>query len=119
MHWGVLRVPAVLVAGVVLMSLNAVAADQTQTGGGNARAEQIGSFSPLVQSAKRILIDNAQQIEDRKLREQTLDAVFNPKTCIAHRAQVTDAIKDQIISQLETAGLINPADAANITGGVK
>ena len=113
------RVPAVLVAGGMLMSLNAVAADQTQIGDGNARAEQIGSISPLVQSAKRILIDNAKQIEDRKLREQTLDAVFNAKTCIAHRAHVTDAIKDQIISQLETAGLINPADAANITGGVK
>jgi hypothetical protein len=101
------------------MSLNAVAADQTQIGGGNTRAEQIGSGSPLVQSAKRFLIDNAKQIEDRKLREQTLDAVFNSKTCIVHRAHVTDAIKDQIISQLEQAGLVNPADAASITGGVK
>jgi hypothetical protein len=113
------RVPAVLVAGGLVMSLNAVAADQTQLGVGNARAEQIGSGSPLVQSAKRFLIDNAKQIEDRKLREQTLDAVFNSKTCIVHRANVTDAIKDQIIAQLEQAGLVNPADAANITGGVK
>ena len=113
------RVPAVLVAGGVLMSLNAAAADQTQIGGGNTRAEQIGSASPLVQSAKRFLIDNAKQIEDRKLREQTLDAVFNSRTCIAHRAHVTDAIKNQIVSQLELAGLVNPADAAGITGGVK
>ncbi len=36
-----------------------------------------------------------------------------------HRAHVTDAVKDQIISQLEQAGLVNPADAASITGGVK
>src|ERR1700748_2836738 len=100
------RVPAVLVAGGVLMSLNAVAADQTQIGGGNARAEQIGSGSPLVQSAEGFLIDNAKQIEDRKLREQTLDALFNSKTCIAHRAHVTDAIKDQIIAQLTQAGLV-------------
>ena len=113
------RVPAVLMAGGVLMSLNAVAADQTQIGGGNVRAEQIGSVAPLVQSAKRVLIDNAKQIEDRKLREQTLDAVFNSRTCIVHRAHVTDAVKDQIISQLEQAGLVNPADAASITGGVK
>ena len=113
------RVPAVLVAGGLMMSLTAVAADQTQVGAGNTRAGQIGSISPLVQSAKRLLIDNAKQIEDRKLREATLDAVFNAKTCIAHRAHVTDAVKDQIISQLEQAGLINPADAANITGGVR
>ncbi|HEY2403971.1 MAG TPA: hypothetical protein VGI23_26700, partial [Steroidobacteraceae bacterium] len=92
------RVPAVLVAGGMLMSLTAVAADQTQIGGGNVRAEQIGSVSPLVQSAKRSLIDNAKQIEDRRLREQTLDAVFNSKTCIVHRAHVTDAVKDQIVS---------------------
>jgi hypothetical protein len=114
-----MSVPAVLVAGGMLLSLNATAADQTQIGGGNTRAEQIGSGSPLVQSAKRFLIDNARQIEDRKLREQTLDAVFNSKTCIVHRAHVTDAIKDQIISQLEQTGLVNPADAASITGGIK
>ena len=113
------RASTVLVAGGLMMSLNAVAADQTQVGAGNTRAEQIGSVSPLVQSAKRLLLENAKQIEDRKLRETTLDAVFNSKTCIAHRKNVSDAVKDQIISQLESAGLINPADAASITGGVK
>jgi len=113
------RVPAVLVAGGLAVSLGAVAADQTQIGAGNARAEQIGSESPLVQSAKRLLLENAKQIEDRKLREATIDAFANPNTCIAHRTHVTDAIKDQIIAQLEQAGLVNPADAAAITGGVK
>ena len=113
------RVPAALVAGGLMVSLTAVAADQTRIGAGNARAEQIGSFSPLVQSAKRLLIENAKQIEDRKLREATLDAVFNAKTCIAHRKNVTDALKDQIISQLQSAGLVNPADGAAIPGGLK
>jgi len=113
------RIPAVLVTGGLVLSLSAVAADQTQIGAGNARAEQIGSESPLVQSAKRLLTENAKQIEDRKLREQTLDAFTNPKTCIVHRMHVTDAIKDQIITQLEQAGLVNPADATSITGGVK
>ena len=112
-------VPTLIVAGGLIMSFNATAADQTQVGAGNARAEQIGSQSPLVQSAKRLLIENARQIEDRKLRETTLDAITNPRTCVFHRAQVTDAVKDQIISQLEQASLINPTDAANITGGVK
>jgi hypothetical protein len=112
-------VPTVFMAGGLLMAAGAVAADQTQIGAGNARAEQIGSESPLVQSAKRLLIDNAQQIEDRRLRETTLDAFTNPRTCIFHRIHVTDAVKDQIIAQLQQAGLVNPADAANITGGVK
>jgi hypothetical protein len=113
------RVPAALVAGGLMLSLAAVAADQTQIGAGNARAEQIGSESPLVQSAKRLLVENAKQIEDRKLREETLDAFTNPKTCIQHRIHVSDAVKDQIITQLEQAGLVNTADAAAITGGVK
>jgi hypothetical protein len=113
------RVPTALVAGGLLLSLNAVAADQTQMGGGNARAEQIGSESPLVQSAKRLLVENAEQIEDRKLRETTLDAFSNPKTCIVHRIHVNDAVKDQIIAQLTAAGLVNPADGANINGGLK
>src|SRR3569833_908707 len=113
-----MSVSAVLVAGGMLMRLNAIAADQTQIGGGNIRAEQIGSGSPQVQSAKRFLIDNAKQIEDRKLREQTLDAVFNLSTCIAHRAHVTDTIMDLFILQLQHAGLVNLADAANIVGGI-
>ncbi len=112
-------VSTVLAAGGLLMSLNAVAADQTQVGAGNARAEQIGGQSPLVQSAKRLLIENARQIEDRELRATTLDAFTNPRTCVFHRAHVTDAVKDQIIAQLEQAGLVNPADATTITGGVK
>jgi len=113
------RVPAVLAAGGLMMSLAAVAADQTQVGAGNARAEQIGAESPLVQSAKHLLIENAKRIEDRKLRETTLDAFNNPRTCVAHRIGVSDAVKDAIIAQLEQAGLVNPADAASITGGIK
>ena len=113
------RVPTVLAACGLIISLNAAAADQTQIGAGNARAEQIGGQSPLVQSAQLVLIENAKQIEDRKLRETTLDAFTNPRTCIAHRIQVTETIKDQIITQLEQAGLVNLADAASITGGVK
>lgn len=115
--WG-FRISAALAASG-LLSFGAVAADQTQIGAGNARAEQIGSGSPLVQSAKLLLVANARQIEDRKLRETTLDAFANPRTCIAHRIGVTDAVKDAIVQQLEQAGLVNPADAAAITGGVK
>jgi hypothetical protein len=109
---------AVVVTGIG-SSCSALAADQTQIGAGNARAQQIGSASPLVSSAKRLLIENARQIEDRKTREATLDALFNPGTCIAHRAGLSEASKEAIVQQLQQAGLVNPADAAAITGGLK
>lgn len=109
---------AVAAIGLAL-SVSAFAADQTQIGAGNARAMQIGPASPLVRSAKRLLVENAHKIEDPTLRRQTLDAIDNPNTCIAHRVGVNDAVKGAIIAQLEQAGLINPADAASITGGIK
>jgi hypothetical protein len=111
--------PAAVVVIGIGVSFAAIAADQTQVGAGNARAMYIGSASPLVRSAKRLLIENANHIEDRNIREATLDAVFNANTCIAHRARLTEPMKDAIIQQLGQAGLINPADAASITGGVK
>lgn len=111
--------PAVIAAIGLGMSFSALAADQTQVGAGNARATQIGEASPLVRSAKRLLIENAHKIEDRTLRTATLDAIDNPHTCVVHRVGVTDAVKNAIVQQLEQAGLINPADAASITGGVK
>jgi hypothetical protein len=111
--------PAAIAAIGLGLSFSALAADQTQVGAGNARATQIGGASPLVRSAKQLLLENANKIDDRALRAATLDAINNPRTCIAHRIGVTDVVKDAIIQQLEQAGLINPADAASITGGVK
>jgi hypothetical protein len=102
-----------------MASSGALAADQTQVGAGNAIAETTGAASPLVQSAKRLLIENANRIEDSFVRETTLDAFNNSRTCIAHRIGVTDTVKNEIVQQLELAGLLNPADAAAITGGVK
>src|SRR5690242_4051349 len=97
-----MRFAAAAVIGIG-MSLAAVAADQTQIGDGNTRARDIGGASPLVRSAKRLIIENANKIEDRKTREATLDAVFNANTCIAHRAGLTEAAKEAIIQQLERA----------------
>ncbi len=113
------RIATACVAMSWMASSGALAADQTQVGAGNANAESTGAASPLVQSAKQLLIDNANRIEDRFIRETTLDAFNNPHTCIVHRIGVTDAVKSAILQQLELAGLINPADAATITGGVK
>ncbi|MBV9565659.1 MAG: hypothetical protein JOY90_35180 [Bradyrhizobium sp.] len=97
----------------------ALADDQTQMGAGNARAEEIGAASPLVQSAVELLRNNAQAIQDAGLRDATLDSFLNDKSCVHHRANLTDALKDKIIAALEAQHLLNLDDAASITGGVK
>ena len=103
----------------VWIGVSAQAADQTQMGAGNARAEQIGPASPLVRSAVELLTDNARQIANSQIREATLNSFLNPHSCIRHRANVDDAAKNQIIATLTAQGLVNPADAASITGGLK
>jgi hypothetical protein len=110
---------AVAFCAVMLGSVSAFADDQTQIGAGNARAQQIGSASPLVQSAVELLERNARQIENAQLRAATLDSFLNPNTCIRHRANVTDAVKTQIVNALVAQNLVNPADAASISGGLK
>src|SRR3984957_16059193 len=114
-----IRHGALVFCAVMLTGISAEAADQTQPGAGNARAQQIGSASPLVQSAVELLEQNAQQIDDPQLRSVTLDSFQNPNSCIRHRTNVTDAVKTQILSTLMAQNLVNPADAASITGGVK
>lgn len=119
MEAALIRHGAVTLFAVLLSGAGANAADQTQIGAGIARAQQIGSTSALVESAVDLLARNAQQIQDHALRDVTLDSFLNPNTCIRHRANVNDATKAQIINTLEAQGLVNPADAAAITGGVK
>jgi hypothetical protein len=119
MEAALIRHGAVTFFAVLLSGVCANAAHQTQIGAGITRATQIGSASLLVQSAVEILVRNAQQIQDPQLRAVTLDSFLNPNTCIRHRANVNDAVKNQIISTLLAQNLVNPADAAAITGGVK
>ena len=97
----------------------AAGADQTVVGLGNALAEQISAKSMLVQTAKQVLVSNAQAIENPTLRSITLDAITNTATCVTHRIGIDDAKKNQIVQALLNAGLINPADATGITGGMK
>src|SRR5215813_12829187 len=114
-----IRRSAAIFCAVMLTGLSAHAADQTQLGAGNSRAEQIGGASPLVQSAVQLLEQNARRIDDQGLRFATLDSFLNSTACIRHRAKVTDAVKNQIIAALVAQNLVNPADAAAITGGLK
>lgn len=95
----------------------ALADDQTKPGAGNAAAIALAKKSPIVESAYQFLLSQAQRIEDTTLRKQTLDALGDP--CIRHRAHLTDAEKEAIVATLTAQGLVNPADAASIIGGVK
>src|SRR5437660_6441294 len=104
---------------VLFSSLPLVAQNQTVPGTGNQNAINLSSKSPLVQSAYRFLINQAERIEDRNLRRETLDAIANPNTCVQHRAGLTDADKNKILQNLITAGLVNANDGANFPGGLK
>jgi hypothetical protein len=108
-----------LLSIVLLTAGLARAADQTIVGAGNAPAETIAANSPPAQSAKQRLLDNARGIQDTNIRNTILDAISNASICIAHRIGVDDAKKNTIVMTLINAGLVNPADAATITGGVK
>ena len=110
---------AALAVGLGFGTGTARADDQTQVGAGNGLAARTAAASPLVQSAltrDRLAITI---IQDPTLKKQTEDALFNPQTCIRHRANLTEAGKQAVVTQLLSEGLVNPADAATITGGVE
>src|ERR1700753_936263 len=106
-----------LCAGVFVKP--AAADDQTKPGAGNAAAIALAKKSPMVSSAYQFLLDQAERINDNKLRRETLDALGNPSTCIRHRENLTDAQKDAIVQKIVDEKLVNPADATTIVGGVK
>lgn len=95
-----------------------VVPNQTVPGAGNARAVAIAEASPLVGSAYDFLIAQTQLIAGEKLRVQTFDAIANPQTCILHRARLTAADKQNIVSELLAQGLLNKADDATFPGGL-
>jgi hypothetical protein len=110
---------ALAAAGLCCLAPAAHAADQTVPGAWNAEAARLAAKSPLVSSAYDYLLERARDLRDKKLREETLDAIGNPATCIRHRAGLTDADKSRIIEQLRSQGLINPADDASFPGGLR
>ena len=97
----------------------AFAGDQTIPGAGNGNAVAIAKQSPMVQSAYEFVLSQAGNIQDSKLRQETLDALGNPQTCVTHRAGLTSAQKDTIVETLVAQGLLNLSDGASITGGAK
>ncbi|HXQ26413.1 MAG TPA: hypothetical protein VN822_08420 [Candidatus Acidoferrales bacterium] len=104
---------------IVLAGKPALAGDQTVPGAGNANAIALAKQSPMVQSAYQFIQSQASKIKDVKLRQETLDAIGNPQTCVTHRAHLTDAQKSAIVQTLVSQGLLNLSDAASIQGGAK
>jgi hypothetical protein len=93
-------------------------AQQTTPGAGNANAVTLAQKSPIVQSAFRFLLAQTDSLKDRHLRQQTEDAIGNPKTCVQHRAGITPAKKAALLQQLLAAGLVDPNDDATFPGGL-
>src|SRR5262245_20707630 len=104
---------------VVALSLAASfanAADQTHGGRCNGAAAQLALKSPIVTSARTFLTKQANTLQDQSLREQTLDAISNPNTCIKHRANLDATARQAILQKLLDAGLVDPNDAGTFPG---
>lgn len=106
-------------AGLLSAVLAAHAADQTVPGAGNQASAEVAQASPLVRSAMHRLEQALATVRDRDLRERTLDALFNPQTCVYHRSGLTSAKKQEILNSLQREGLYASTDAASFPGGVE
>ncbi len=104
---------------IALVTLPALAADQTIPGAGNNAAVALSNQSPLAQSAFKALIKQTKGIQDQPLRQATNDILTNSTSCVTFRANLTDTDKTNIIQQLTTAGLVSTADDATFPGGLK
>ena len=106
---------ALLVACATTRS--ARAADQAAPGAANADAVRVAESSPLVRASLEYLAKQARAIRDRPLRDATIDAMENPRTCVRHRASLSESDKKAILDRLLAEGLYAPADAAAFPGG--
>jgi hypothetical protein len=97
---------------------SATGADQTKPGAGNASAAALASDSELIRSAYEFLKRQISRIQDPRIRSATVDALTNPRTCIASRAGLDAGRKAAIVQKLIQEGLVNPADATPIQGGL-
>ena len=104
----------ILAAAMIAMAGAAAA----QSFPANDKALAIAAPSPLVKSSKAYIVAHIREIGDPTLRQVTSDAIENPATCIAHRAQLDPAGKARIVAELSAAGLVDPADEATFPGGL-
>ncbi len=108
-------------AAVSVLALSASlvhATDMPAIGAWNGGSQKVAEASPLALSALAFIKVQTAKIGNESLRKATEDAVFNPETCIVHRANLDEAKKTAIIEKLKAEGLIDEADAARIPGGL-
>lgn len=105
------------VVAAVYLLVRVVSAGQAETGGGNTRAFEISNASPLIESTRLLFKELIGRIKNPKLRDATLDAVFNPSPCVVHRAYVGDHAKELILQRLSDEGLLDSADGTSFPGG--
>lgn len=107
------------VSVLALSGTLAFAADQTVTGAGNAAATASSAKSALVLASRNYLIQQAVRLQGAALFGHTLDILTNDKSCIQHRAGLTETQKDGIVSALLAQGLVAKTAGDNIVGGIK
>jgi hypothetical protein len=88
-------------------------------GAGNQKAIDLSRKSPMVQSAHRFLIRQAEGVRNPKLRKETLDAITNSDTCIRHRAGLREIDEKRILQSLIDAALVDLRDDASFPGGLR
>ncbi|HKE30889.1 MAG TPA: hypothetical protein VKD65_04130 [Candidatus Angelobacter sp.] len=112
-----------LIAGYVVIVLgfcflSAQAQEQNTIGAGNQQAFELSRKSQVVQRSYWFLLSQAAKIRDPQVRKETEDAIANPKTCIQHRANLTQQDKQRILENLVKAGLIVVEDQTGFPGGL-
>src|SRR5215471_16256270 len=112
-----MRVPVLLTFLLGLSCSLLLAQDQNAPGSGNQSAIELSSKSPRVNQAYAYLLLQAKKIHAPPLRQETLDVVANPQTCIRHRAGLTLEDKERILQNLVRAGLADTQDQTTIPGG--
>ncbi|TWB59479.1 hypothetical protein [Nitrospirillum viridazoti] len=75
-----------------------------------ADADALAGASPLTREALARLRADVNAMRDPVIKAATEDALFNPATCVAHRANLGQADKRAIIDRLVAEGLADPGD---------
>jgi hypothetical protein len=87
-------------------------------GPGNALAIKQAESSALVSSARSLILQTLDGVQDVRAREVTRDAIDNARTCVAHRVGVSESDKAAIFDRLKSEGLVDLADDDKFAGGL-
>jgi hypothetical protein len=107
-------------AAFALLTTVGTASAQSEAGPGpgNPLAVKQAESSALVSSARSLILQTLDGVQDARARDATRDAIDNARTCVSHRVGVTDSKKAAIFDQLKTEGLVDLADDGKFPGGL-